>query len=124
MTGAEQIAAAFRAAKEFGTAPGIPMVPVLDAWKQLLDLDWSINAPWLFQHNELDLKFSLRPDRLEFPQEQGALEHMLRESWWCQLYNLWLDSNRRDASLCQSVPYSSRRCSAASKHADCMMPVI
>ena len=31
MTGAEQIAAAFRAAKEFGTAPGILMVPVLDA---------------------------------------------------------------------------------------------
>lgn len=120
MSGADHVSAAYRATVVSGKPPvrWSSKGPRARCSKQFFtDLQWSINGPWLFQHDELNFLVSLHPDRPGFVDNQGALDHMLRESWRCMFYNQWLDSGRRDAQKCQSVAYSSSRCAAARKYA-------
>ena len=123
MSGVDQIRAAFRSARDLARMPVKlnskgPRFRCLT--KFLLDLGWSVNGPWIFSHDELGFTLCLHPLRPEFNADQGLLDHMLRESWRCLLYNRWLASDRRDARECQNVPYSSTRCAAARKFAMCL----
>ena len=101
MSGAEDVSAAFVAT----LASGKPPVP----WDSkgprarcgaLQERPWAVSVPW----TQLPRFFAPWLSWLFWA--QGALDHMLRESWRCMFYNQWLVSSRRDAERCQSVAYS------------------
>ena len=120
MSGMDQLRAAYRATQDCNTPP-VPWASKGPRKKCLVkifhDLDWKINAPWLFEHDQLSLKISLNPACMHYPESQASLEHLIRESWRCQLFNAWQSSDRRDALLCQNVVYSTARCADARRFA-------
>lgn len=110
--------AAWTAAKSTGKPPcqwaGSPLASCLRA--AFRKWDWDTVAPWTFVHLNITgraVTVSLDPRSPDFVARKAMFAKYLRESWRAAQYNLWLATDRVDATAAKGIAYDSQCCSAA-----------
>ena len=72
-------------------------------------------ATWTWRHSVTNTLISLNPRSTYFSLDIDLVLHRLREGFRAHSWTCWQSSNRRDAVLCQEIPFDEIRCANARK---------